>query len=121
MACAPHLKLRLGENGKKDYHWPWKQDGKNGLRQRQALSLAAGLGINFAHQFLTTGREPSISKLMQLLAALGPKARHFVIYGDDIRKDDAEFLDVLAKLSPDQRAAVKVMLLSFLQEKSDKE
>lgn len=91
----------------------WKAIEADG-RSDRALSVDAGLGVNYLSQTRSRGTHPVSEKLAAILAQLGPEASLYVLTGVKLGQDDLEFLALMGKLSPEQQRAARDFFQSLL-------
>ena len=71
-------------------------------RSERAISIAAGLGVNYVGQMRKRGKMPGVDAVMKICNALNVNAI-FLFTGMCISAEDEQFLKDLKKLPPVQR------------------
>lgn len=74
-------------------------------RSDRALSLAAGLNQNFVNELRNTDKEPSVEKVLKLIAVLNVSISH-VFSGVEMDGEDEELLQTFLELKPEGRQTV---------------
>ncbi|GAA4664577.1 XRE family transcriptional regulator [Bartonella pachyuromydis] len=78
-------------------------------RSKRSISLAAGKGAGYLHSILTEGKEPTIESLSQICHEINI-SMNYILYGQDASSADKEFIELISKLSPDERQAILTLL-----------
>jgi len=86
-------------------------------RSDRAVSVAAGLGVNFVNELRNTEKEPSIQKVLKLAAELNLSLIHLFL-GREITKDDEDLLFVLQSLPEDAKVGLLTALRAAKKENS---
>lgn len=86
-------------------------------RSARAISVSAGLGVNYVQQFLKDGKEPGADRLARLLDVLGTQSSLFVLTGISASEDDLRFLAVASRIRPEVRDHA-LSVLEALQDQS---
>lgn len=73
------------------------------------VSVAAGLGVNFVSEMLSSGKDPGASKLSKLCTTLGLSLT-YVLTGVEMSAEDEEFLQLVSDLPDQERAHLLGML-----------
>ncbi|AGB71839.1 MULTISPECIES: hypothetical protein [Rhizobium] len=81
----------------------------NDGRSDRAISLAAGLGVNFVNELRNTPKDPSIEKVLKLAVELH-LSMTYLFLGRDLSKDDEDLLSVLQSLPEDAKAGLLAAL-----------
>ncbi|WP_336278512.1 XRE family transcriptional regulator [Bartonella sp. CB175] len=78
-------------------------------RSKRSISLAAGKGAGYLHSILTEGKEPTIESLARVCHEINV-SMNYILYGDNISFENQEFIDLISKLSPEERQAILTLL-----------
>lgn len=89
-------------------------------RSARAISVAAGLGVNYVQQFLKDGKEPGSDRLARLLDVLGKQSALYVLTGIRASEDDLRFLAVASRIRPEVRGQA-LSVLEALQDRPEAE
>lgn len=89
-------------------------------RSARAISVAAGLGVNYVQQFLKDGKEPGSDRLARLLDVLGKQSSLYVLTGISASEDDLRFLAVASRIRPEVRDQA-LSVLEALQDRTEVE
>lgn len=74
-------------------------------RSDRAISVAAGLGVNFVNELRNSEKEPGVNKVLRLASTLG-LSLGYVFNGAEISDVQESDLQVYLSLSPDSRAQI---------------
>ncbi|WP_455480547.1 XRE family transcriptional regulator [Bartonella sp. B12(2025)] len=78
-------------------------------RSKRSISLAAGKGAGYLHSILSEGKEPTIESLARICHEINI-SMNYILYGQGASPEDKEFIDLLSKLSPEERQAILTLL-----------
>ncbi|WP_455477988.1 XRE family transcriptional regulator [Bartonella sp. B10] len=78
-------------------------------RSKRSISLAAGKGAGYLHSILTEGKEPTIESLARVCHEINV-SMNYILCGDGASFEDKEFIDLISKLSPEERQAILTLL-----------
>ncbi|MBB5074367.1 pyrroline-5-carboxylate reductase [Bartonella callosciuri] len=78
-------------------------------RSKRSVSLAAGKGAGYLHSILSEGKEPTVESLARICHEINI-GMNYVLYGHGASPEDKEFLDLISKLSPEERQAILTLL-----------
>ncbi|ETS05888.1 hypothetical protein Q655_01383 [Bartonella henselae JK 51] len=78
-------------------------------RSKRSISLAAGKGAGYLHSILVEGKEPTIESLARVCHEINI-SMNYILYGQGASPEDKEFLDLISKLSPQERQAILTLL-----------
>lgn len=84
-------------------------------RSDRAISLSAGLGVNFVNELRNTSKEPSLQKVLKLAAELDLSLSYLFI-GYELTKDDEDLLFVLRSLPAEAKAGLLTALRAGYKE-----
>ncbi|WP_455476302.1 XRE family transcriptional regulator [Bartonella sp. B17] len=91
----------------------WRQRLRAALeksgRSKRSISLAAGKGAGYLHSILSEGKEPTIESLARICHEVNV-SMNYILYGDSISFEDREFIELISKLSPEERQAILILL-----------
>ncbi|MET3560612.1 hypothetical protein ABID39_001318 [Bartonella japonica] len=91
----------------------WRQRLSEALeksgRSKRSVSLAAGKGPGYLHSILAEGKEPTIESLVRVCHEINISVNH-ILYGQGVSSNDKEFIDLISKLSPEEKQAVLTLL-----------
>ncbi|MET3589885.1 transcriptional regulator with XRE-family HTH domain [Bartonella silvatica] len=91
----------------------WRQRLKTALeksgRSKRSVSLAAGKGAGYLHSILSEGKEPTIESLARICHEIDI-SMNYILYGQGASPEDKEFIDLISKLSPEERQAILTLL-----------
>ncbi|WP_336288176.1 MULTISPECIES: XRE family transcriptional regulator [unclassified Bartonella] len=82
---------------------------KKSGRSKRSVSLAAGKGAGYLHSILTEGKEPTIESLARICHEINI-SMNYILYEDGASLEDKEFIDLVSKLSPEERQAILTLL-----------
>lgn len=77
-------------------------------RSDRALSVAAGLGVNFVNELRTSSKASRVDKVLALAKTLNLSLGH-VFSGFDLSAEDEADLSLFLSLSPESRKAILVL------------
>lgn len=80
----------------------WKMVAAD-VRSDRAISVAAGLGVNYVQQARARGSSPVSDKLAAILDVLGPKAALYVLTGLEMAEEDRQLLEILQGMDPEMK------------------
>lgn len=83
-------------------------------RSPRAISIAAGLGVNYLNQTKQRGTHPVSDKLASILDTLGPEAALYVMTGLEMSAEDQAFLKLLAGFDSAQKQAARQVIEAVL-------
>lgn len=78
-------------------------------RSKRSISLAAGKGAGYLHSILAEGKEPTIESLVRICHEINI-SMNYILYGESASFEDKEFIDLISKLSPEERQAILTLL-----------
>ncbi|WP_208441519.1 XRE family transcriptional regulator [Bartonella raoultii] len=78
-------------------------------RSKRSISLAAGKGAGYLHSILTEGKEPTIESLARICHEINI-SMNYILYGQSMNSEDKEFIELISKLSPEERQAILTLL-----------
>lgn len=78
-------------------------------RSKRSISLAAGKGAGYLHSILTEGKEPTIESLSRICHEINI-SMNYILYGQGASSEDREFIELISKLSPEERQAILTLL-----------
>ncbi|OPB30201.1 transcriptional regulator [Bartonella sp. WD12.1] len=78
-------------------------------RSKRSISLAAGKGAGYLHSILSEGKDPTIESLSDVCQTINV-SMSYILYGENPAPEDREFIDLLAKISPEERQAILTLL-----------
>ncbi len=78
-------------------------------RSKRSISLAAGKGAGYLHSILSEGKEPTIESLARICHEINI-TMNYILYGQGASPEDKEFIELISKLSPEERQAVLTLL-----------
>ncbi|MBX4336483.1 helix-turn-helix domain-containing protein [Bartonella raoultii] len=91
----------------------WRQRLKTALenngRSKRSVSLAAGKGAGYLHSILSEGKEPTIESLARICHEINI-SMNYILYGQEASHQDKEFLELISKLSPEEKQAILTLL-----------
>lgn len=91
----------------------WRQRLSEALeksgRSKRSVSLAARKGPGYLHSILSEGKEPTIESLARVCHEINI-SMNYILYGQGGSLQDKEFIDLISKLSPEERQAVLTLL-----------
>ncbi len=91
----------------------WRQRLRAALeksgRSKRSISLAAGKGAGYLHSILSEGKEPTIESLSRICHAIDI-SMNYILYGKEVSPEDKEFIELISKLSPEERKAILTLL-----------
>ncbi|MCZ2203699.1 XRE family transcriptional regulator [Bartonella sp. A05] len=91
----------------------WRQRLNEALeksgRSKRSISLAAGKGAGYLHSILAEGKEPTIESLSKICHTINI-SMNYILYGHTASLEDQEFIDLIAKLSSEERQAILTLL-----------
>lgn len=90
-------------------------------RSARAISLAAGLGVNYLNQTRSRGTHPVTDKLASILDVLGPEAAIYVMTGLEMSAEDQAFLRLLASYDKEQKQAARQLIEAVLARQAPQE
>ncbi|WP_208436278.1 XRE family transcriptional regulator [Bartonella phoceensis] len=90
---------------------------KKSGRSKRSISLAAGKGAGYLHSILTEGKEPTIESLARICHEINV-SMNYVLYGQGVSPEDKEFIELISKLSPEERQAILTLLRRPVDEAS---
>ncbi|EJF76628.1 transcriptional regulator [Bartonella birtlesii] len=82
---------------------------KKSGRSKRSISLAAGKGAGYLHSILTEGKEPTIESLARICHEINI-SMNYILCGQGASLEDKEFIDLISKLSPEERKAILTLL-----------
>ncbi|WP_345097191.1 XRE family transcriptional regulator [Bartonella acomydis] len=82
---------------------------KKSGRSKRSISLASGKGAGYLHSILTEGKEPTIESLARVCHEINI-SMNYILYGQGVSHEDKEFIDLILKLSPEERQAILTLL-----------
>lgn len=94
-----------------------KECVENDERSLRAISADMGVGVNYVQQMLRNRKDPGFTRLAKLLNTLGTGATLYVVSGNKMTDQDAEFFRVALSLPPHVRQEA----LSFFRALQDRE
>ncbi|WP_336276605.1 XRE family transcriptional regulator [Bartonella sp. CB178] len=78
-------------------------------RSKRSVSLASGRGAGYLHSILTEGKEPTIESLASICHEINA-SMSYILYGDKTNAEDLEFIDLVSRISPEERKAILTLL-----------
>ncbi|UTO28165.1 XRE family transcriptional regulator [Bartonella harrusi] len=78
-------------------------------RSKRSVSLAAGKGAGYLHSILSEGKEPTIESLSRICNEINI-SMNYILYGQSVSPEDKEFIELISKLSPEERKAILTLL-----------
>ncbi|WP_455473968.1 XRE family transcriptional regulator [Bartonella sp. B30(2025)] len=78
-------------------------------RSKRSISLAAGKGAGYLHSVLKEGKEPTIESLARICHEINVSI-NYILYGDSMSFEDQEFIELISKISPEERQAILTLL-----------
>ncbi|WP_455479230.1 XRE family transcriptional regulator [Bartonella sp. B23] len=78
-------------------------------RSKRSISLAAGKGAGYLHSILAEGKEPTIESLSRVCHEINI-SMNYILYGEDASSEDKEFINLISRLSPEERQAILILL-----------
>lgn len=91
----------------------WRQRLKIALeksgRSKRSISLAAGKGAGYLHSILAEGKDPTIESLSRICHEIDI-SMNYILYGEGASLEDKEFIELISKLSPEERQAILTLL-----------
>lgn len=78
-------------------------------RSDREVSKAAKLGVNAVNELRTTGKQPSVERVLRIAEAVGV-SRSFLFLGREASMEEEEYLRLLANATPDERKSVAILL-----------
>ncbi|MCL6229223.1 helix-turn-helix domain-containing protein [Bartonella bilalgolemii] len=101
----------------------WRQRLQEALeksgRSKRSISIAAGKGAGYLHSILSEGKEPTIESLYHVCHAINV-SMSYILYGQGTTPEDQEFIDLVLKVSPEERKAILTLLRRSLDEDKTK-
>ncbi|WP_455465871.1 XRE family transcriptional regulator [Bartonella sp. B39] len=87
-------------------------------RSKRSISLAAGKGAGYLHSILIEGKEPTIESLSRICHEINI-SMNYILYGEGASLEDKEFIDLVSKLSSEERQAILTLLRRSTGEASE--
>ncbi|WP_026088141.1 helix-turn-helix transcriptional regulator [Bartonella rattaustraliani] len=91
----------------------WRQRLSEALeksgRSKRSVSLAAGKGPGYLHSILSEGKDPTIESLARVCHEIDISV-NYILYGQGASPEDKEFIELISKLSPQERQAILTLL-----------
>ncbi len=78
-------------------------------RSKRSISLSAGKGAGYLHSILSEGKEPTIESLSRICHEINI-SMNYILYGKGASPEDKEFIELISKLSPQERQAILTLL-----------
>ncbi|ALE03091.1 XRE family transcriptional regulator [Bartonella ancashensis] len=97
----------------------WRQRLSEALqksgRSKRSVSLAAGKGAGYLHSILSEGKDPTIESLSDVCHTLNV-SMSYILYGQGASLEDQEFIDLISKISSEERKAILTLLRKPIDE-----
>ncbi|AGF74978.1 hypothetical protein BAnh1_11100 [Bartonella australis AUST/NH1] len=91
----------------------WRQRLSEALRKtgrsKRSISLAAGKGAGYLHSILAEGKDPTIESLSDVCNTINV-SMSYILCGQKCSPEDQEFIELISKISPQERQALLTLL-----------
>ncbi|ABM44690.1 hypothetical protein [Bartonella bacilliformis] len=82
---------------------------KKSGRSKRSISLSAGKGAGYLHSILSEGKDPTIESLSDVCKTIDV-SMGYILYGQAASTEDQEFIELISKISSEERQAILTLL-----------